>query len=71
MIIQEIVTINNKKFRRTYSSELKYIQQVETGAIFDEAYDIIKANFTYIETDTPLSEDDLFRGKSEQNEDSL
>ena len=71
MLIQEIVTINNRKFRRTYSSDLKYIQQVETGALFDEAYDIMTTNFTYIETDIPLSEDDIFRKSTNKFDDSL
>jgi len=63
MIIQEIVIINNRKLKRTYSSDLKYIKQVETGAILDEAYDVLTRNFTYIETDVPLSEDDLIMRK--------
>lgn len=59
MIIQEIVTINNRQFRHTYSSELKYIKQIETGAIYNEAYDMLQRNFTYSETDTLLEEEDI------------
>ena len=57
MIIQEIVTVHNQQFKHTYSSESKYIQQVETGAIYDEAYDTMKRDFNYIETDTIIQED--------------
>ena len=66
MIIQKTVIINNKKFKHTFSDQSKYIKQVETGAIYNEAYDVINRNFTYIETDTPLSQDDLDRLKQEQ-----
>lgn len=58
MIIQEIVIINNEKFKHTYSSASKYIKQVETDAIYNEAYDVLKRDFNYIETDIPLAEED-------------
>ena len=51
MLIQEIVTINNKKLKHSYSSENKYIKQVETDAIYIEAYDSMIRNFHYVETD--------------------
>ena len=51
MIIQELVTNNNKVLRHTYSSENKYIKQVETDAIYDEAFDSLKRDYHYIETD--------------------
>ena len=59
MIIQEIVTLHNTQFKHTYSSELKYIKQIETGAIYNEAYDMISRNFNYIETDTLINEDEI------------
>lgn len=58
MIIQEIVTLHNEEFKHTYSSDNKYIQQVETGAIYNEAYDVLEREFSYVETETILSEDD-------------
>ncbi|MBQ7880218.1 MAG: hypothetical protein IJ358_00015 [Clostridia bacterium] len=61
MIIQEIVTVNNRQFKHTYSSDSKYIKQVETGAIYNEAYDSLKRNFTYIETDTTIKDEDMAR----------
>ena len=57
MIIQEIVNINNRQLRHTYSSEAKYIKQVETDVVYDEAYDVLSRYFTYIETDTPIGQD--------------
>ena len=54
MIIQEIVTINNRQLRHTYSSDAKYIKQIESDVIYDEAYDMLERNFNYIETDTPI-----------------
>ncbi len=61
MIIQETITINNKQLKHTYSSESKYIKQIETGAIYNEAYDVMERNFTYEETNTPLAPEDLPR----------
>ena len=58
MIIQEIVTLHNMQFKHTYSSDNKYIKQIETGAIYNEAYDVAERDFSYIETETLLSNDD-------------
>ena len=58
MIIQEIVTLNNRQFKHTYSSDNKYIKQVETGAIYNEAYDVPQRDFNYTETDVFLTEED-------------
>ena len=41
---------------RTYSTEGFQIKQVETGIIYDEAIDVEKANYTYIETDIKIEE---------------
>lgn len=49
---------------KTYSTENKYIKQVETGLIYDVAIDIAKSNndtyqplkYTYIETDKEIEE---------------
>ena len=57
MIIQELVTNNNKVLRHTYSSENKYIKQVETDAIYDEAFDSLKRDYHYIETDELIKPD--------------
>ena len=51
MIVQEIITLHNQQFKHTYSSENKYIKQLETDAIYTEAYDTLNRTFNYIETD--------------------
>lgn len=58
MIIQEIITLHNMQFKHTFSSDNKYIKQIETGAIYNEAYDVPQRNFNYVETDTILSDED-------------
>ena len=57
MIIQELVTSNNQVLRHTYSSENKYIKQVETDAVYDEAFDTLKRDYHYIETDELIKND--------------
>lgn len=53
MITQEEVIINGKNFLHTLSD--KYVlEQVETGARYDEAYDLIPCQYTYVETDAEL-----------------
>lgn len=59
MIIQEIVVLHNRQFKHTYSSDDKYIKQIETGAIYEQAYDTLKRNFTYEETDTIITPEDV------------
>ena len=54
MIIQEIVNVNNIQLKHTYSSNNKYIKQVETGLIYNETYDTLISNFHYIETDKDI-----------------
>lgn len=51
MIIQEIVTINNRNLKHTYSSDNKYIKQIETDVVYTQVYDTLKRNYTYIETE--------------------
>lgn len=57
MIITETVVINNNTFKHTFSSDFKYILQVETGAIYDEAYDVAYRNFNYVETDSIIPQE--------------
>lgn len=59
MIIQEIKILNGRQFTHTYSSENKYIEQVETGAIYNEAYDVIGVKYTYTETNESLAPEDI------------
>lgn len=57
MIIQEIVKLNNIELKHTFSSNHKYIKQVETNAIYDEAYDLLDFNYTYEEMDEIIEEE--------------
>ncbi|MBR2526610.1 hypothetical protein IKE67_09120 [bacterium] len=72
MIITETVTINDKKFKHTYSDSGFYIQKEDTEEKYAEAYDVIDSDYTYIETEEkiPMDEEnalkltrgDVFRG---------
>lgn len=72
MIIQEIVTINDKQFKHTFSDVNYYIQKEGTEEIYTEAFDIMTSTATYIETDKQiphnekdelkLTRGDVFRG---------
>ena len=72
MIVQEIVTIDNKQFKHTFSDANYYIQKEGTEEIYAEAFDVMTSEFTYIETDKQIPHDeddelkltrgDVFRG---------
>ena len=72
MIVQEIVTINDKQFRHTFSVANYYIQKEGTEEIYTEAFDVVISTATYIETDKQILHDeedelkltrgDVFRG---------
>jgi hypothetical protein len=54
MINQQEVIVNGKTYLYTKSD--KYVlEQVETGARYDEAYDLIPCQYTYVETDEELA----------------
>lgn len=57
MIIQEILELNNIQLKHTFSSDHKYIKQLETGVIYDETYDLAELNYTYEETEDTIEED--------------
>lgn len=44
---------------RRYSNLNVKIRQVETGAVYDDAADIIPCPYTYEETDIPIDEEPL------------
>ena len=72
MIIQEIVTINDKQFKHTFSDANYYIQKEGTEEIYAEAFDTLTSTFSYVETDKQIPHDekdelkltrgDVFRG---------
>ena len=53
MLQTETVIINGLTLTHTYSDEGFKIQQIQSGAIYDEAYDIPN-KYTYLETAEPL-----------------
>lgn len=57
MIVTEMIRLNNRDFKKTYSDENFYIQKVGTEEIYSEAIDILTANYEYIETDQKIEED--------------
>ena len=58
MIIQEIVTINDKQFKHTFSDANYYIQKEGTEEIYAEAFDTLTSTFTYVETDKQIPHED-------------
>lgn len=55
MIIQE--QVEGRNLIKTYSNIGKMLLQVETGAIYEEAIDIMPCPYTYVETEPPDGED--------------
>lgn len=51
MILQEVVEIDGKKYKRTYSSENYYIKKIGTNEIYADAVDLLIVNYTYKETE--------------------
>ena len=51
MIKQEEVMLGGNTFLHTYSDSNFYIEQIETGSIYDETHDVIPCKYTYRETD--------------------
>lgn len=43
---------------RTYSNEGYKIRQIQTGAIYDEAIDVKGSEYTYVETDELIENED-------------
>ncbi len=60
MIIKEFYEKRNDGINLfiTYSDQKLKIQKVGTDEIYDSAIDVEDANFTYIETDIPIEEED-------------
>ena len=42
---------------RHYSDEGYKIRQVETGAVYDDAVDVVPCRYTYEETDIPVEDE--------------
>lgn len=50
-------TINDRV--RHYSDNNMMLRQIETGALYEDAVDIIPCPYTYEETDMPIESDSL------------
>lgn len=57
MIKTETIELNGKQFKRTYSDTYK-IKKIGTDEVYNEAVDILSANYEYEETDQALSRDE-------------
>ena len=66
MIQTENITINDREFKRTYSDENFYILQEQTGIEYEEAVDVMTANYTYIETNKPIEKGEKEKTDIEQ-----
>ena len=58
MIKQEEVILGGNAFLHTYSDSNFYIEQIETGSIYDETYDVIPCKYTYRETDKLIEKEE-------------
>ena len=58
MIKQEETILGGNTFLHTYSDSNFYIEQIETGSIYDETYDVIPCKFTYRETDKLIEKEE-------------
>ena len=52
MIIVE--SVDDKTRERRYSDQNVMIRQIETGALYEDAVDVIPCKYTYEETDVPI-----------------
>lgn len=50
---------DNVNLYRTYSDQNLYIKQLETGNIYSEAIDVEHANYTYIETEEVIENENV------------
>ena len=55
MILTEMI---NGRIRH-YSDEGKRIRQIETGAVYDDALDVMPCRYTYEETDELIPDEDI------------
>ena len=57
MLVKEKVVINGKEFIHHYSDANKYIKQVRTGNLYDDAYDLTSVKYIYEETELEIKKD--------------
>lgn len=66
MIREEFFTIGSTNFIKHYSDSGFKIRQIETGALYDEADDLVPCIYTYEETDIPIVQEEVEDGQSEE-----
>ena len=54
MVVTKKQKFGKHYFLHTYSDENFRIRQVETGVVYDEAWDLLSAEYTYEETDEKI-----------------
>lgn len=59
MLKQEIITINDRQLRRTYSDENKVIRKIGTTEEYAEAIDLLTSTYTYEETDKYIEDEEV------------
>ena len=69
MIIQE--QIENTNLIKTYSNNNVMIEQVETGIRYAEAIDPVFMNREYIETNEPISDEEIEEIISEERDEKI
>lgn len=57
MISTELITINERKLKRTWSDCHMMIQKNGTEELYGEAIDVEDSGFAYTETDIPIDDD--------------
>lgn len=57
MLVKETVIINGKEFIHHYSDANKYIKQVRTGHLYDDAYDPTNVRYVYKETEIEIEKE--------------
>lgn len=59
MIFQEIITLGERQYRKTYTDdEKKMLHKLGTDEIYGEAIDLPDSPFEYEEIDNPYEEND-------------
>lgn len=56
MLITEPATLGKREFIHNYSDAKLMIKQDQSGELYEEAYDLPDAGYTYTETDEPIPE---------------
>lgn len=56
MIVEEKINYENEEYIKHYSDAHKYIRQIETGLLFEEAEDRADSNYSYVESEIDLDD---------------